>query len=112
MEQEFFRKNPELLTDQKILLAVSTGVDSMVLLHLLEQQNVKIGVVHVNHQLRPESKAEADFLRDYCEKQHLPLYMKVWERPAEKNIEAEARRVRYNFFEKIMEQEKYDLLLT
>ncbi|MBO0409768.1 tRNA lysidine(34) synthetase TilS [Enterococcus hulanensis] len=112
MEQEFFRKNSELLTGQKILLAVSTGVDSMVLLHLLEQQNVKIGVVHVNHQLRPESKAEADFLRDYCEKQRLPLYMKVWERPAEKNIEAEARRVRYNFFEKIMEQEKYDLLLT
>jgi len=112
MEQEFFRKNPELLSGQKILLAVSTGVDSMVLLHLLEQLDLSIGVVHINHQLRPESKDEADFLRDYCEKKKLPLYLKVWEKPAKKNIEAEARRVRYNFFEKIMEQEKYDLLLT
>ena len=31
MKQDFFRKNPELTADKKILLAVSTGVDSMVL---------------------------------------------------------------------------------
>ncbi|MDN6517397.1 MAG: tRNA(Ile)-lysidine synthetase, partial [Enterococcus sp.] len=66
MEQAFFRENPELVTSKKILLAVSTGVDSMVLLHLLEQLGATIGVAHVNHQLRAESKAEAAFLRDYC----------------------------------------------
>ncbi|MBO0453795.1 tRNA lysidine(34) synthetase TilS [Candidatus Enterococcus murrayae] len=112
MERAFFHENPELMTDQKILLAVSTGVDSMVLLHLLEQQNADIGVIHVDHQLRPESKKEAAFLRDYCEKKRLPMYSKVWEHPAKRNIEAEARRVRYDFFKEIMEQEKYDFLLT
>ncbi|MGX7204880.1 tRNA lysidine(34) synthetase TilS [Enterococcus pingfangensis] len=112
MEQVFFRDNPELLTKKKLLLAVSTGVDSMVLLHLLEQQNIQLGVVHVNHQLRPESKKEADFLQDYCRKHQLPFYLKVWEQPAKENIEAEARKLRYTFFEKIMAQENYELLLT
>lgn len=112
MEQAFFRENPELVTSKKILLAVSTGVDSMVLLHLLEQLGATIGVAHVNHQLRAESKAEATFLRDYCEERKLPFYLKVWEQPVKKNIEAEARKVRYNFFDTIMSEEKYDLLLT
>jgi tRNA(Ile)-lysidine synthetase-like protein len=112
MEQEFLRANPELKTDQKVLLAVSTGVDSMVLLHLVEKLNVTIGVIHIDHQLRPESKIEAEFLQSYCKSHHLPLYTKVWEQPAEKNVEAEARKVRYNFFEAVMKQEKYDLLLT
>ncbi|MGM0167825.1 tRNA(Ile)-lysidine synthetase [Enterococcus sp. AZ135] len=112
MEQEFFRENPELVTDKKILLAVSTGVDSMVLLHLLEQQGVNIGIAHVNHQLRSESKKEAEFIQDYCEARQLPFYLKTWEQPTEKNIEAEARRLRYDFFEAVMEQGKYDLILT
>ena len=66
MEQAFFRGNPELLTGKKLLVAVSTGVDSMVLLHLLEQQKIQIGIVHVNHQLRTESNDEALFLRENC----------------------------------------------
>lgn len=112
MEQVFFQDNPELLTKKKLLLAVSTGVDSMVLLHLLEQQNIQIGVVHVDHQLRPESKKEAAFLQNYCRNHQLPFYLKVWEQPAKENIEAEARKLRYAFFEKIMVQENYELLLT
>lgn len=112
MKQEFFRENPELAAGKKILLAVSTGVDSMVLLHLMERQGLTIGVAHVDHQLRTESKVEADFLRDYCQKQNVPFYLKVWQHPAKKNVEAEARSVRYTFFKEIMEQENYDLLLT
>ncbi|MGH1648253.1 tRNA lysidine(34) synthetase TilS [Enterococcus gilvus] len=112
MEHAFFKENPELMEGKKILIAVSAGVDSMVLLHLLEQRKLKIGVAHINHQLRKESKAEAAFLRAYCEKQQIPFYLKVWEKPAEKNVEAEARNVRYGFFKEIMQKEKYDLILT
>lgn len=112
MEQVLFRENPELQTDQKILVAVSTGVDSMVLLHLLEQAGLNLGVAHVDHQLRKESKAEAEFLRNYCKRHKLPFYLKVWQQPAKKNIEASARRVRYAFFEEIMEAENYSLLVT
>ena len=112
MKQDFFRKNPELTADKKILLAVSTGVDSMVLLHLLQRQGLTIGVAHVDHQLRTESKVEADFLRDYCRKQDIPFYLKIWKKPAKKNVEAAARSLRYAFFKEIMEQENYDLVLT
>lgn len=112
MEQSFFRENPELQTNQKILVAVSTGVDSMVLLHLLQQAGLTLGVAHIDHQLRAESKAEAEFLREYCKQHKLPFYLKVWQQPAKKNIEASARKVRYDFFEEIMEAENYPLLVT
>lgn len=112
MEQEFFRENPELTSGKKLLLAVSTGVDSMVLLDLLEQRGLTIGVAHVDHQLREESKVEAAFLRAYCQKHDIPFYLKVWKEPADKNFEAMARKMRYAFFESVMEQENYDLLVT
>ncbi len=71
-EQRFWQK------ESRILAAVSGGVDSMVLLHLLLQAQRQIGfslgVVHINHQLREESAEEAAYLRSYCEKKNL-LYM-------------------------------------
>ena len=112
MEQAFLYQNPELRTSQKILLAVSTGVDSMVLLHLLEKMGSSIGVAHIDHQLREESKAEAAFLEQYCKEHNIPFYLKVWQTPTKKNMEAKARKLRYEFFSTIMEREGYNLLLT
>lgn len=84
MEQEFLRANPELKTDQKVLLAVSTGVDSMVLLHLVEKLNVTIGVIHIDHQLRPESKIEAEFLQSYCKSHHCHCIQRFGSSPRKK----------------------------
>ncbi|MGI6155741.1 MAG: tRNA lysidine(34) synthetase TilS [Enterococcus lemanii] len=102
-------------TNGRVLVAVSTGVDSMVLLHLLEQlrpTGLTIGVAHVNHQLRAASMAEARFLTEYCHDRELPFYMATWEDPAVRNIEAQARDFRYAFFKKIMAEEAYPCLVT
>ena len=53
-------------SNEPIVIAVSTGVDSMVLLHLiqqLKQYHPQITVAHVNHQLRKQSEDEEQYLR-------------------------------------------------
>ena len=96
----------------RLLVAVSTGVDSMVLLHLLTQLHVSFGVVHVNHQLRAASAKEAFFLTEYCQMRQIPFYQTRWEQPATTGMEAAARKFRYTFFKKIMKQHQYSVLLT
>ncbi|MHC5269896.1 tRNA lysidine(34) synthetase TilS [Enterococcus sp. LJL98] len=100
---------------EKILIAVSTGVDSMVLLHVLEslqESGLVIGVAHVNHQLRAASIEEEAFLASYCAARSLPFHCRKWSTPATTNIEAQARDFRYNFFKEIMQQFGYTVLVT
>ena len=97
---------------ERLLVAVSTGVDSMVLLRIIEELQLAFGVVHVNHGLRESSKEEEDFLVVYCQERGIPLYRKTWGTPATTGIEAAARTFRYEFFEEVLAQEEYDVLLT
>ncbi|MEI5994514.1 tRNA lysidine(34) synthetase TilS [Candidatus Enterococcus mansonii] len=120
MFQEFYshcKRNEYWQPNQKILLAISGGVDSMVLLKLMEiaaqKDQLTIAVAHVNHQLRVESESEAAYLKRYCHEQGISYYSKKWQAlNKEKNTEARARQFRYEFFAEIMEIEKYPKLLT
>lgn len=102
----------------KLLLAVSGGVDSRVLLELFlslpSEERPLIGVIHVNHQLRTESDQEAQYLKDYCKTKGLPYYEKQWQRATETlgNVESQAREFRYNFFSEIYQREGYQGLVT
>lgn len=100
--------------DATCLLAVSTGVDSMVLLHVIEElfQQGTFGVAHVNHNLREASDDEAAFLKDYCQTRGIPYYERVWQDPPQNGIEAAAREFRYHFFAETMTLQSYDWLLT
>ncbi|WP_161808010.1 tRNA lysidine(34) synthetase TilS [Ligilactobacillus ceti] len=106
------------LAQQKILVAVSTGVDSMVLLHLLqnlpEEQRPLINVAYVNHELRAASQQETQYLQAYCQMYQIPLFIKNWPRHTHPitGIEAAARTFRYTFFAEIMQQEKINYLMT
>ncbi|WP_241153411.1 tRNA lysidine(34) synthetase TilS [Enterococcus mediterraneensis] len=101
---------------KNILIAVSTGVDSMVLLTLMEKIREKIGckiaVAHINHQIRDASIQEEAFLAEYCQSRQIPFYHKRWENPPTVGMENAARKFRYAFFQEVMEQGSFDLLLT
>lgn len=120
MFQEFYnhcKRNEYWLPKQKIVLAISGGVDSMVLLRLMqiaaEKDQLELAVAHINHELRRESEAEAKYLQNYCQDQGISYYSKVWEEPEKtKNVEARAREFRYDFFKEIMERENYPTLMT
>ena len=104
--------------DEKILVAVSAGVDSVVLLHLLmdlpKEIKPKIMVAHVNHQLREISNEEELFVKKMCEDANISFFSIKWQegKLIETGVEVKAREFRYTFFEKIMVQEKINVLLT
>lgn len=105
--RELARQN--LLTPTTtIVVAVSTGVDSMVLLDLLlrlpSQQRPQIVVAHVNHHLRAQSAEEAAFLTEYCATRPVTLKLADWVATAhpKTGVEAAGRQFRYDFFAKVM----------
>ncbi len=108
--------------NQHLLVAVSGGVDSMVLLHLLRtwQQYfaLQITVAHFNHQLRG-SAADADekFVRTFCEKNQLPVLtgrgdVKKFAHSEKQSPEAAARILRERFLREALESSGCDAIVT
>lgn len=93
-----------------LLLALSGGVDSMVLLDLLLHLPVKLKpnlvLGHFNHHLRQVSDQEESYLVDYAQRLNLPLEVGHWSQNTQgaANIESRARQARYEFFDQIIEQ--------
>lgn len=108
----FFNKN------DRVVIAVSAGVDSMTLLSLVinlpTPLRPTITVAHVNHELREQSRQEEAYLRQYCQAHHLKLLVKHWPRAAhpQTGIEAAARHFRYHFFAEVMAACQSPILLT
>ena len=93
--------------DQKFILAVSGGKDSMALAHLCKSENLNIVIAHCNFMLRgQESIDDEEFVRSYCAS-HQITFESI--RFNTKNASEElglstqetARILRYNWFEKI-----------
>lgn len=84
------------------IVAVSGGADSVALLRSLHSLGLTLTVAHVNHQLRgTESDADETFVRELCESLGVPRWVKtanVVALAAGENLEAAARRIRYQFF--------------
>lgn len=103
---------------QRGLVAVSTGVDSMVLLTLFTRlpvdQRPHLTVVYVDHQLREQSRTETAFLKQWCAQQQVPLVMTTWP-PAQHpkhGLENAARQFRYDFFAAQLKAQQADWIAT
>lgn len=100
--KSFFSTNPADL----YFVAVSGGVDSMLLLVLMLEEKLPIHVLHVNYHLRGiESEEDELLLRNYCESNKIPItvdsiYLKEKLEADGGNLQNEARKVRYDFFQK------------
>ncbi|KRN41013.1 tRNA(Ile)-lysidine synthase [Fructilactobacillus fructivorans] len=102
---------------QPVVVGVSTGVDSMVLLNSLEHLpkliRPRIIVAHVNHHLREQSTIEERFITEYCRSHHLELMVGNWDpNDIHSGIEAKARQFRYHFFTEVMDEKGSTILLT
>ncbi|MBQ6728846.1 MAG: tRNA lysidine(34) synthetase TilS [Bacteroidales bacterium] len=98
----------------KLILALSGGVDSMVLADLLLKLKVEFVVAHCNFHLRgKESDGDEKFVRDYAERNGIQCFVKHYETEkyaAEQGISIEmaARDLRYAWFEQLRQQLGYD----
>lgn len=94
----------KLSTGDTVICAVSGGADSMALLWgmylLREQLGITLKAAHFNHGLRgTESDADAEFVSQFCDSYHIPLYQEKGQVTAgKKGLEAAAREARYGFF--------------
>lgn len=107
--------NTVLKEKSKLVIACSGGPDSMCLLDLaLKLKKVKqltIIVAHVNHNLRPESKTEQQFLQEYCEKNNL-IFETIDLDFHDQFNEQKGHEERYNFFKKVIAKYGAKYLLT
>ncbi|MFM7684256.1 MAG: tRNA lysidine(34) synthetase TilS, partial [Bacteroidota bacterium] len=105
------------LKSKFLFIACSGGVDSMVLLHVASKFNIPIHVLHVNYNLRgQESIDDANFLKDYCHKNNIPIsihevHLKEQLNEFGGNLQNEARKIRYDFFNSNLKSVKNSKLL-
>lgn len=112
----FFNEHNLDLQNKTIVVGVSTGVDSMVLLdELLNAQNevdFKIVVAHVNHQVRKQSFQEEKFIIEFCKNNNLEIKVKrLLSDNINHNFQDAARKFRYEFFSEVIDEYKAQYLL-
>ena len=100
----FIRQHDLITPGEQIVCALSGGADSMALLFamylLKEKLGIRLAAAHFNHNLRgAESDADEVFVREFCTRYDVPLYLGSAAVVAgEKGLEAAAREARYGFF--------------
>lgn len=98
----------------KLVLALSGGIDSMVLADLLLKAKADFVPAHCNFHLRgEESDGDEQFVREFAERNGLTLYVKKFETVGYAkgqgiSIEMAARELRYAWFEELRQQLGYD----
>jgi len=99
---------------EKVILALSGGIDSMVLADLLLKTKVEFVVAHCNFHLRgEESDGDERFVREFAERNGIQCFVKHFDTEqyaAEQGISIEmaARDLRYAWFEELRQQLSYD----
>ncbi|MDP1682481.1 MAG: tRNA lysidine(34) synthetase TilS [Burkholderiales bacterium] len=98
------RLHAQLTPGRHVTVALSGGVDSVVLLHLLHrlqrERAFSLSAIHVNHQISPNAADWAGFCGALCAKLHVPLVVKNIRVPrrSQAGLEAAARTLRYRAF--------------
>ena len=114
--RRYISDNGLVAPGDRILLTVSGGVDSMVMLALFMRCGYRVGVAHCNFQLRgAESDEDEELVAREAAKYGVPCYNRRFETAAEmertgESMEMAARRLRYAWFDELCRTEGYDAI--
>ena len=115
------KENSLIEKNDKVIVGVSGGPDSMCLLDTLydlkEKLQIEIIVCHINHGIRKEADEETLYVQEYCKNHNIPCYVKkenVKKLADEQKLGTEemGRKIRYEFFEEIAIKEKANKIAT
>ena len=116
--QEFITQKKLINTSDKLLLAVSGGVDSMTLLHLCLRARYDFSVAHVNFKLRgADADADEALVISICKAYQIECFSTQVETQDYANqhklsIQMAARELRYNYFNTLIKQHHFTKLVT
>jgi tRNA(Ile)-lysidine synthase len=101
----------ESLKQTKNLLAFSGGVDSTALFYMLLQKNIPFDIALVNYNTRENSKNEEAFALSLAHRYDKLIFIKSVKLEGA-NFEANAREIRYEFFDEVIKNKGYETLLS
>lgn len=114
--QEYIAHHKLFTKQSKVLVGLSGGPDSMVLIHLLMQLGYKCIAAHCNFHLRgKDSDKDAAFVFKWCNENNIPLFTinfdtEEYAATNKISIEMAARELRYNWFEKLRKEQSADVV--
>lgn len=115
---DFIKKNALFAPASKILLTVSGGKDSVLMVHLFKLANLNFGIAHCNFNLRAEeSTRDEHFVKMLAAAMDVPFYVthfntKKFASLNKISTQMAARELRYQWFEMIREKHRYHLIAT
>lgn len=113
---QYIEKENLFSTDNKILIALSGGADSVALLRILHTAGYQCEAAHCNFHLRgEESNRDEDFVRQLCRKYNIHLHTidfdtTLYATEHHISIEMAARELRYNWFDNIKNESRADVI--
>lgn len=116
--QNHIDKQLPFLTEKRLVIAISGGVDSVVLAHLCKALHFNFALAHCNFNLRgKESDADEDFVLDLAEELDVEVFVQNFDTQAyanehKRSIQMAARELRYDWFKELAEHLKFDFILT
>ena len=116
--EEYIISNFPYLKGKKLLIACSGGLDSVVLTHLMKEAGFEIALAHCNFSLRgKESDGDEMFVIGLAKQMNISVFAETFDthKFAEKHkvsTQMAARTLRYNWFDEILSDFKFDFLLT
>jgi tRNA(Ile)-lysidine synthase len=114
--KKFIAENNIIKPDGRILLAVSGGIDSMVMADLFLRSGYKSGIAHCNFSLRAkESDKDEELVRIYSANHNIPFFTtrfetKLYAKDNGISVQMAARELRYTWFEQIRQENSYDYI--
>lgn len=116
--QNHIQQNFSFLKEKKLLIAVSGGMDSMVLVDLFQKLKFDFTLAHCNFQLRgTESDGDENFVVTYAKQNNITCFVTKFDtenysKEYKLSTQVAARNFRYNWFNEILVQEKFDYIVT
>lgn len=116
--EKHIHTNFPYVRDSKLLLAISGGLDSVVLMYLCNQLKLNISLAHCNFKLRnEESDLDEEFVKKIAQISSNQIFTTFFHtekisKQQKSSIQIIARELRYNWFQELVLEHRFDYILT